>query len=385
MSISFIALNRMMEKRSTEDEEFQRLVKRNGKCTLADGRSLSDELLLEKLRSLGVTEASREWLDNFSRKCPSAQELATAITKHSGLEIPDKQVDWVWISLVCLWERWFPDRPNFEMLDDEMQEGYDTYDRNEPLETARLWLLAWRDIQYLMQTFAIPTIEEFDDCFGGTQSVSTWVQDFSNALNWAAGKEPSLAQERIALCRAVLDLCEKSTRDTARIHSFRRDLAESLADLGEYATAEGLYTQWMLDDPCWGGGWIGWADIYSLFAPNDKKDPSKAEQILKKALTVPNVERRNHVVDRLANLYEETGRVEEADRLREQQIDNREKAELRKNPKMQETGDDGNDVDLLHEYLDSSTTIRNTRAKVGRNDPCPCGSGRKYKKCCAAK
>ena len=22
--------------------------------------------------------------------------------------------------------------------------------------------------------------------------------------------------------------------------------------------------------------------------------------------------------------------------------------------------------------------------KVGRNDPCPCGSGKKYKKCCAA-
>jgi uncharacterized protein YecA (UPF0149 family) len=24
------------------------------------------------------------------------------------------------------------------------------------------------------------------------------------------------------------------------------------------------------------------------------------------------------------------------------------------------------------------------RARVGRNDPCPCGSGRKYKKCCGA-
>jgi len=22
--------------------------------------------------------------------------------------------------------------------------------------------------------------------------------------------------------------------------------------------------------------------------------------------------------------------------------------------------------------------------KVGRNDPCPCGSGRKYKKCCGS-
>jgi SEC-C motif-containing protein len=23
--------------------------------------------------------------------------------------------------------------------------------------------------------------------------------------------------------------------------------------------------------------------------------------------------------------------------------------------------------------------------KIGRNDPCPCGSGKKYKKCCGAR
>jgi preprotein translocase subunit SecA len=27
-------------------------------------------------------------------------------------------------------------------------------------------------------------------------------------------------------------------------------------------------------------------------------------------------------------------------------------------------------------------TIRRQHEKVGRNDPCPCGSGKKYKKCC---
>ncbi|MEM7204807.1 MAG: SEC-C metal-binding domain-containing protein [Planctomycetota bacterium] len=27
-------------------------------------------------------------------------------------------------------------------------------------------------------------------------------------------------------------------------------------------------------------------------------------------------------------------------------------------------------------------TVRHRAAKVGRNDPCPCGSGRKFKKCC---
>ncbi|HJZ13258.1 MAG TPA: SEC-C metal-binding domain-containing protein [Acidobacteriota bacterium] len=29
------------------------------------------------------------------------------------------------------------------------------------------------------------------------------------------------------------------------------------------------------------------------------------------------------------------------------------------------------------------TAVRNGE-KVGRNDPCPCGSGKKYKKCCGA-
>ena len=33
-------------------------------------------------------------------------------------------------------------------------------------------------------------------------------------------------------------------------------------------------------------------------------------------------------------------------------------------------------------YLDGEHTV--TALKPGRNDPCPCGSGRKFKKCCAA-
>ncbi len=40
MFISYIAMNRMLEKRAAEDEETRRLIKRNGKCTLADGRIL---------------------------------------------------------------------------------------------------------------------------------------------------------------------------------------------------------------------------------------------------------------------------------------------------------------------------------------------------------
>jgi preprotein translocase subunit SecA len=31
----------------------------------------------------------------------------------------------------------------------------------------------------------------------------------------------------------------------------------------------------------------------------------------------------------------------------------------------------------------NKTTVRKGK-KIGRNDPCPCGSGKKYKKCCGA-
>lgn len=36
--------------------------------------------------------------------------------------------------------------------------------------------------------------------------------------------------------------------------------------------------------------------------------------------------------------------------------------------------------DLMHEQRMSGTVIKDK--KVGRNDPCPCGSGKKYKFCC---
>ena len=37
----------------------------------------------------------------------------------------------------------------------------------------------------------------------------------------------------------------------------------------------------------------------------------------------------------------------------------------------------------LYKVQKSSKTVVKP-PKVGRNDPCPCGSGKKYKKCCGA-
>ncbi len=42
-------------------------------------------------------------------------------------------------------------------------------------------------------------------------------------------------------------------------------------------------------------------------------------------------------------------------------------------------------LDRLYKEQKKSTTVVREGAKVGRNDPCPCGSGKKYKKCCGAR
>jgi len=46
--------------------------------------------------------------------------------------------------------------------------------------------------------------------------------------------------------------------------------------------------------------------------------------------------------------------------------------------------DDRNTTEIAHEALILAPQFHRPSPKTGRNDPCPCGSGKKYKKCCGA-
>tara|TARA_R110002111_G_scaffold48132_3_gene85700 strand:- start:743 stop:1180 length:438 start_codon:yes stop_codon:yes gene_type:complete len=47
------------------------------------------------------------------------------------------------------------------------------------------------------------------------------------------------------------------------------------------------------------------------------------------------------------------------------------------------SADNEEDISQLTLILDKKVVAKTTRL-AGRNDPCPCGSGKKYKQCCAA-
>jgi SEC-C motif len=121
----------------------------------------------------------------------------------------------------------------------------------------------------------------------------------------------------------------------------------------------------------------------------------KAEELLQEGLSIAGVRDFQYLAERLADLYEETGRVDDGREIRRQ-------AEMG-SPAIQHTlevlptvlrrksiatfGDDGLPLSELPKLanLQSSSSAQETgrRQKIGRNEPCPCGSGKKFKKCCA--
>ena len=50
----------------------------------------------------------------------------------------------------------------------------------------------------------------------------------------------------------------------------------------------------------------------------------------------------------------------------------------------EEQGRKGEATELRKEAKRSVAATRVTKPKIGRNEPCPCGSGKKFKKCCGA-
>jgi tetratricopeptide (TPR) repeat protein len=397
MHMSYIALNRIVENRAEEDESYRRILERNRHPLLSHGRGMSDDELLAKLRKLGLAMDRQGILDALPRFV-SAEAMSQAMIADAEADIADAEVDWVWITTTCLWERWQPDLPNLEMVDDKMQAGYAALKAGDTLGACRLWLETWRAILDIIERAEMGSLDEFDDRFGGTQSAFNWVQDLETELHNAGLQEPRFFQERISLCETMLD---RFPDGRLSLDNFKTALAQSHFELGQREKGERLFRAWLEEEPQWGGGWIAWSDCYWVFAKPEDKDAARAEQILQEGLASPGVENRAHMLERLQLLYEETGRDEEAEGVREQI----KQAEEPKTPttvrvaanslQVKQTFDFGDEGLPLEELPDLARSFRPATAvgrgsseqqrRVGRNDPCPCGSGKKYKKCCARK
>jgi tetratricopeptide (TPR) repeat protein len=290
-----------------------------------------------------------------------------------------------------------------EFLGDKIRAGYDARERQDGASAAAIWLDAWSDVVRLCDLTGIESIREFDDRFSMYQSLFNWSQDLEDAL-WNAGREDRvLLRARIAVCEEALR--RFSDENELMVENRRRAVAESYFELGEAGKAEALFEQWLAADPRWGWGWIGWADLH-FFTNNRPKDYSRAGELLRRGYSTPGVRNREDIADRLVLLYRETGRDEEAEALvAEAERVSRSNAgvSVRQTIHLENAGDravvrdtatatfEGEQfpLDRMTEIvaaLDAARPSIRPRVvtRVGRNAPCPCGSGRKYKKCCGS-
>jgi tetratricopeptide (TPR) repeat protein len=379
-----MARNRQQAGRSLGPEEAQRL---------------SDEDVLAKLHGFGIA-LDRATLADWCAQALSAKELADALEQHARTHNPEaRHSEWIWRCLATLWQRWCPEIPSFEALEATMQDGYARLAAGDVQAACRTWLDAWQAVLHLLDKAGMPTgmssIERLDARFRGTQSLFNWIQDLEAEL-WNAGlADPSFLTARIQVCEEGL---RRFPADDALLtENRRRAVAESYAKLGEPGKADTLYQEWLRADPRWGWGWIGWADTHRFL--NAVPDVTRAEQLLQGGLAIPDVRDRADLAERLADLYDEQGRHAEANALWQQAKTAAEAAEamevtldvpsrgaVARHKTTITFGGAGLPLSELSTMTDAlrraSAPASIGRQKVGRNDPCPCGSGKKFKKCC---
>ena len=399
--MSWVTLDRINREEARADETIRRMVEGSGRPLRSHAEHLTDEELLEKLHGFGL-DLDRGSLEKLCQGALSAEEVARPLQGRCGSG-HGSQVDWIWICLVSLWQRWWPDKVCLELLDDKVQEGYAEDEQNNVSACARIWLDAWSDVLRLCDATGIASIEEFDDRFPMTQCLYNWSQDFEAAL-WNAGLDDR------GMLLARIDFCEEALRrfpheDQLMTENRRRALAESYFEAGLTGRAEELFESWLADDPGWGWGWIGWADCY-LPRAGKPGNYDRAEELLRRGYSAPDARDRDCIAERLQDLCRETGRPGEAAEFGQQArrlgrgasamtvsrrlvlADDEDGPVAVRETTRLDFGSEGLPLDqfpnLMRALTARSSPTPAGAVKVGRNAPCPCGSGKKFKKCCGS-
>ena len=225
-----------------------------------------------------------------------------------------------------------------------IKDGYKEFLLGRTMEAAKIWQPSWNDARNLITQKGCKNEKEILDLFGET--FLNWFFDFDMAL-----MESDMHNERLDFNRYLLTIPDYMDQDNPRM-----SLAESLAALDRYEEAESMLSGWLDADPSWTYGWTCWANI---FLDNGRRE--KAQEIIERGMAT--IESSTELVyseifyQNAEVIYRRLGITERADYCAKK----------------------GQESTTKTKPMQMSITAS---LKVGRNDPCTCGSGKKYKKCC---
>lgn len=249
------------------------------------------------------------------------------------------------------WDEW----------DDLVQQGYECFEKKKAADGLRFWQDAGKVFESIMeQTPEINTLYGLMKALNYEYPIDGWLHDYEMELG-NAGKY----EERIAFCRKILEIFDWQDDDDS---CFQCGIGESLFYQGKVAEAYGHYEKWLAEDPQNANGISSFSWI--LF---ENGEAEKAYEVVRRATWGISCYADNFILFmRGRELAEYVGKEEESKWYR-QQLDEFEESGKKYNA--------GGEIPF-GEYIEPKQLPLVKEQKIYPNDPCPCGSGRKYKKCC---
>lgn len=240
------------------------------------------------------------------------------------------------------------------------------------------WLLAWAAVQQLTPP-ACTSTEAFERQHPGLREpLINWCSDLEMELGNAGLTEPRYHQERLRYVREFLACFPQE--DALTQLNMRRAEGDALWAMGQQNEADAVFAALVAAQPDAAWAYIGWADHYWLF-DDSPKAYGTAEAIMQRALARPGLQDRADLLERLADLYDEWDKPAERDAVLAELAPMAEagQATLLTDFAMAPPAEDADAYFL--DKLPPVAGVAPARRRLGRNDPCWCGSGQKYKRC----
>lgn len=311
----------------------------------------STEEILTQLREYGLV-VDEEICRHDAEACDKPYLLAEQWIERVKMESGDWE-DFIHFAVRELWRRLFPDRDCVEFLVDDLMNHMerDVDAPPSPLTEGEVKAIM-RDLDRLDALLEARRQEEsmslrdlFHETFHSSPvDVSGWLVELPMELSWAG-----FVDEAVAIARRYAFLAPGTLLgDVGFILASSGRCQEALAQVEENLRD-------MLDD--------AWVLIKAGDVFADCGQPERAVELYRQVLAMAEDEHTTEgAYERLVPLYGRLGRLEEAEELSR---------------------------DRYRERSDADGTPAPPRSapfyKVGRNSPCPCGSGKKFKKCCLDK
>lgn len=251
------------------------------------------------------------------------------------------------------WDEW----------DNLVQEEYEAQWDKKYKKIIPLWWQAWEIFQKIVATakykIGITALMESQDY---QYPVDAWLQDFEMELGNAGEHE-----KRVEFCRKILKMLDWSFDDAS---NFKAAIGEELYAEGKTEEGREWFENWLEEEPHNQNALNIWS-----WCVQEEKGAEEAYKIIRREVIGIGCTMENELLFERAKLLAK--HLENEDDLKwiESQLkvfsDSLEKADFYS--------------DLYDDFIMPVQQPIVKEKKIYPNDPCPCGSGKKYKKCCGRK